>query len=140
MILAWLGMIASRIERSQSTELPLHDYQTTTPAVDRTERGLCYVGTTSAGICSPSHSWRRASGAILPKRVKHCGIHSVISSGFVTCKTHDARHVAKLLLIIKSGCHIDSLSFVTTSDHEGGERPPRGFSVPICLWLLFATT
>ena len=37
-----------------------------------------------------------------PKIVNHCGIHSDISSSFAACKTHDARHVAKPLLISKS--------------------------------------
>ena len=48
-------------------------------------------GAPCSSCVNPSESLR--------KIVNHSGIHSAISSSLATCKTHDARHVAKLLLI-----------------------------------------
>ena len=55
-----------------------------------------------------------ASGAILQKIVTDCGIRSDVSSRFATYKTHDARQMAKPLLI--TGSRFETAHWILRGD------------------------
>ena len=67
-------------------------------------RGLPYrledPASTSRGRCYPPTRTSRTKRCLQKIVILHGGIHSDISSSFATHKTHDARPVAKLLVLI----------------------------------------